>query len=171
MGDVMNQEAIKPAQTKLSLAFCVFTSTMCETVLVLFGVVCQYLISQKWRASSNKLLECAFIPARVISRVGIHTFFVLPVWERTVHGQRSRAAEAQDEPCVLQGAAVSGERISQGPPGNVVFLGCPPPPRRVSEGSVQMLPLGLPFQDVVLTVKLHINPETSLERLVPLVEF
>ncbi len=73
--------------------------------------------------------------------------------------------------CVLQGAAVSGERISQGPPGNVVFLGCPPPPRRVSERSVQMLPLGLPFQDVVLTVKLHINPETSLERLVPLVEF
>ncbi len=88
-----------------------------------------------------------------------------------MHGQRSRAAETQDEPCVLQGAAVSGERISQGPPGNVVFLGCPPPPRRVSERSVQMLPLGLPFQDVVLTVKLHINPETSLERLVPLVEF
>ncbi len=50
----MNQEAIKPAQKKLSVAFCVFTSAVCETVLVLFGVVCQYLISQKWRASSNK---------------------------------------------------------------------------------------------------------------------
>ncbi len=40
-GDIMNQEAIKTAQTKLSLAFCVFTSALCETVLVLFGVVCQ----------------------------------------------------------------------------------------------------------------------------------
>ncbi len=46
-------------------------------------------------------------------------------------------------PPVLQVAAVSGERISQGPPGNVVALGCPPPPRRVSEWSVQMLPVGL----------------------------
>ncbi len=45
------QEAIKPAQTKLSLACCVFTSALCETVLVLFGVVCQYWITQKWRAS------------------------------------------------------------------------------------------------------------------------
>ncbi len=33
-----------------------------------------------------------------------------------------------------------------------------------------MLPDGSPFQDVVLTAKLHINPETSLDRLVPLVE-
>ncbi len=57
-------------------------------------------------------------------------------------------------PRVLQGAAVSGERISQGPPGNVVALGCPPPPRRVSERSVQMLPFGSPFQDVVLTAQL-----------------
>ncbi len=39
---VTNQEAIKSAQTKLSLEFCVFTSALCETVLVLFGVVCQY---------------------------------------------------------------------------------------------------------------------------------
>ncbi len=31
-GDVMNQEAIKPAQTKLSLAFCVFISALCESV-------------------------------------------------------------------------------------------------------------------------------------------
>ncbi len=28
----MNQKAIRPAQTKLSLAFCVFTSTLCESV-------------------------------------------------------------------------------------------------------------------------------------------
>ncbi len=49
-------------------------------------------------------------------------------------------------------------------------LGYPPPLRRVSEQPVQMLPVGSPFQDVVLTAQLHINPETSLERLVPLVE-
>ncbi len=65
---------------------------------------------------------------------------------------------------------VSGERISQGPPGNVVALGCSPPPRRVSDRSVQTLPVGSPFQDVILTAQLHINPETSLERVVPLVE-
>ncbi len=74
-------------------------------------------------------------------------------------------------PSVLQGAAVSGERISQHPPGNVVALGCPPLPRRVSERSVQTLPVGSAFQDIVLTAQLHINPETGLERLVPLVEF
>ncbi len=71
---------------------------------------------------------------------------------------------------MLQGAAVSGEHISQGPPGNVVALGCSPPSRRVSERSVQMFPDSLPFQDVILTSQLHINPEASLERLVPLVE-
>ncbi len=59
--------------------------------------------------------------------------------------------------------AVSGERISQGPPRNVGTLGCPPPPRRVSERSVQTLPVGSPFQNVVLTAQIHINPETSLE--------
>ncbi len=31
-----------------------------------------------------------------------------------------------------------------------------------------MLPVGSPFQNVVLTAQLHINPETSLESLVPL---
>ncbi len=60
---------------------------------------------------------------------------------------------------VLQGAAVSGERISHGPPKNVVALKCPPPPRRVSERSVQMLPAGLQFKDVFLTAQLHINRE------------
>ncbi len=74
-------------------------------------------------------------------------------------------------PRVLQGAAVSGERISQGPPGNVVALGFPPPLRRVSERSAQRLPAGSPLQDVVLTAQIHTNPETSLERLVPLVQF
>ncbi len=74
-------------------------------------------------------------------------------------------------PHVLQGAAVSGGRISQGPPGNVAASGCPPPLRRVSERSAQMLPAGSPLQDVVLTAQIHTNPETSLERLVPLIEF
>ncbi len=32
----MNQEAIKPAQTKLSLAFCVFTSALCESVCLIW---------------------------------------------------------------------------------------------------------------------------------------
>ncbi len=34
-----------------------------------------------------------------------------------------------------------------------------------------MLPVGSPFQNVVLTAQLHIHPETSLESLVPLVTF
>ncbi len=50
-------------------------------------------------------------------------------------------------------------------------LGMPPLQGRFQERSVQMLPVGLSFQDVILTAQLHINPETSLERLVPLVEF
>ncbi len=74
-------------------------------------------------------------------------------------------------PRVLQGAAVSSECISQGPPGNVVASGCPPPLRRVSEQSAQTPPAGSPLQDVVLTAQIDTNPETSLERLVPLVEF
>ncbi len=73
--------------------------------------------------------------------------------------------------CALQGPAVSGERIFQRPPGNVVAFGCPAPLRRFSERSVQMLPVGSPFQDIVLTAQLHINPETSLKRLIPVVEF
>lgn len=34
---------------------------------------------------------CVFIPAHATSRVGIHTIFVLFVWERSMHSQRSRA--------------------------------------------------------------------------------
>ncbi len=76
-------------------------------------------------------------------------------------------------PRVLQGAAVFGERISQDPPGNILALGCPPP-RRVSERSVQTLPIGLPFQDVILTAQLdrawlmlpHLRMETLEARSV-----
>ncbi len=56
-------------------------------------------------------------------------------------------------PRVLQDAAVSGGRISQGPPGKHSGLGMPAP----SERSVQMLPDGLLFQDVILTAQLHLN--------------
>ncbi len=121
----------------------------CLSYLVL-SVITLTQRKQIWRASNNKLLECAFIPAR-----GCPQGTVLPTLP----------------PCVLQGVAVSGKRISQGPPGNIVALGCPPPLRRVLEWLIQTLPIGLPFQDVVLTAQLHINPETSLERLVPLAEF
>ncbi len=58
-------------------------------------------------------------------------------------------------PRVLQGAAISGERISQGPPRNVVASGCPPPLRRVSERSAKTLPASLPLQDIVLTAQIH----------------
>ncbi len=44
-------------------------------------------------------------------------------------------------------------------------------PRSTRKHSFQMLPVSLPLQDVVLTAQTHTNPETSLERLVPLVEF
>ncbi|CAM4628207.1 unnamed protein product [Leuciscus chuanchicus] len=73
-------------------------------------------------------------------------------------------------PPVLQGAAVSSERISQGPPGNVVASGCPPPLRRVLEQSVRSFPAGAPLQGDEPTTQQQHNPETSLERLVPLVE-
>ncbi len=69
-------------------------------------------------------------------------------------------------PRVLQGAAVSGERISQGPPGNVVASGCPPP-----------LGFGTVSSDFSCRFTASgrrsdcTNPETSLERLEPLVEF
>ncbi|CAM4576079.1 unnamed protein product [Leuciscus chuanchicus] len=68
-------------------------------------------------------------------------------------------------PPVLQGAAVSGEHISQGPPGNVVASGCPPPLRRVLEQSVRSFSAGAPLQGDEPTTQQQHNPETSLERL------
>ncbi|CAM4607827.1 unnamed protein product [Leuciscus chuanchicus] len=73
-------------------------------------------------------------------------------------------------PPVFQGAAVSGEHISQGPAGNVVASGCPPPLRRVLEQSVRSFPAGAPLQGDEPTTQQQHNPETSLERLVPLVK-
>ncbi|KAI2646546.1 Transposon Ty3-G Gag-Pol polyprotein [Labeo rohita] len=54
------------------------------------------------------------------------------------------------------------------PPGNVAGLGSSPPPRGSLGPLVQVLPAGLPFQDTVPAA--HVTPETSLERLVPLVD-
>ncbi len=71
--------------------------------------------------------------------------------------------------CASGRSSLRRAHISQGPPGNVVALGCPPPLRRIAERSIQTHPAGSPFQDVVLSTQIHINPETSLERLVPLV--
>ncbi|KAL0165643.1 hypothetical protein M9458_037487, partial [Cirrhinus mrigala] len=54
------------------------------------------------------------------------------------------------------------------PPGNVAGLGSSPPPRGSLGPLVQVLPAGQPFQDTVPAA--HITPESSLERLVPLVD-
>ncbi len=93
--------------------------------------------------------------------------FMVPIFLRYPQGTGLPTLPSR----VLQGAAVNGECISQSPHGNLVAFGCPPPLRRISDRSVQTHPAGSPFQDVILSAQIHINPETSLERLVPLVEF
>ncbi|KAI2665856.1 Transposon Ty3-G Gag-Pol polyprotein [Labeo rohita] len=70
---------------------------------------------------------------------------------------------------VLQGPAVSSEHPPQSlPPGNVAELGSSPPPRGSLGSLVQVLPAGELLQDTILAA--HTTPETSLERLVPLVD-
>ncbi len=81
---------------------------------------------------------------------GWHLNFTVPVSLRCPQGTGLPTLP----PRVPQGAAVSGERISQGPPGNVVAFGMPAPSEGVSERSVQTLPASLPFQDFVLTAQL-----------------
>ncbi len=69
---------------------------------------------------------------------------------------------------VFQGAAVSSERFSQSlPPRNVAELGDSPPLRRSLEQLDRPSPAGPPLQDTELAALS--TPETSLERLVPLV--
>ncbi len=113
-----------PAQTKLSLAFCVFTSALCEIVCPIWFCLFLIIIQRKqiWRTSNNKLLEYA------IEGANCEHCDVLPL--RTL---RSRLAFFQKED-ILE------------------WLG-------------QTLPVGSPFQDVVLTAQLHINPETLVEFL------
>ncbi|KAI2655953.1 Transposon Tf2-6 polyprotein [Labeo rohita] len=69
----------------------------------------------------------------------------------------------------LQGAAVSGELTSQiSPPEDVVEPGRSSPPRGSLEQLVRQSPAGPPLQVSELAVQS--TPETSLERLVPLVD-
>ncbi len=69
---------------------------------------------------------------------------------------------------VFQGAAVSSERFSQSlPPRNVVELGGSPPLRGSLEQLDRPSPAGPPLQGTELAALS--TPETSLERLVPLV--
>ncbi len=68
---------------------------------------------------------------------------------------------------VFQGAAVSRERFSQSPPGNVAVLRGSLPLRRSLEQLDQPSPAGPPLQGTKLAA-LSI-PEASLERLIPLV--
>ncbi len=70
---------------------------------------------------------------------------------------------------VFQGAAVSSERFSQSlPPRNVAELGGSPPLRGSLEQLDRPSPAGPPLQGTELAALS--TPETSLERLVPLVD-
>ncbi len=71
---------------------------------------------------------------------------------------------------VFQGAAVSSERFSQSlPPRNVAELGSSPPLRGSLEQLDRPSPAGPPLQGTELAALS--TPETSLERLVPLVDY
>ncbi|MCI4389201.1 hypothetical protein PGIGA_G00095130 [Pangasianodon gigas] len=70
---------------------------------------------------------------------------------------------------VLQGTAVSGERLSQFSPGNVAGLGGSRPLLRPSQQLAHFPHVGSPPQGTQLTAS--ITPEVSLERLIPLVSF
>ncbi len=67
-------------------------------------------------------------------------------------------------PPVLQGTAVSSERISQHPPGNVAALGGSLPRRMSLEQLVRLSPAGPPLATLSTS-------EVSLERLIPIVDF
>ncbi len=100
-----------------------------------------------------------------------------PLWGRAVytalHGARLSSVPSGDQsanPASVQGAAVSSERFSQSlPPRNVAELGGSPP----LQGSLEQLdrpsPAGPPLQGTELAALS--TPETSLERLVPLVDY
>ncbi len=117
VGDVTNQEAIKPAQTKLSLVCFVSSQVLCVKLSVLFGVVCHYfntkrtdMVSKQWQAFRMCVLPCP----RYLNGRG-YTQFVLPVWERSMHGHRSRGLWA------LRCASLADTPI---PPGVLSQKGC-----------------------------------------------
>ncbi len=100
-----------------------------------------------------------------------------PLWGRAVYTALHGAVSPQ---CpqeislltlpVFQGAAVSSERFSQSlPPRNVAELGGSPPLRGSLEQLDRPSPAGPPLQGTDLAALS--TPETSLERLVPLVDY
>ncbi len=99
-----------------------------------------------------------------------------PLWGRAVytalHGARLSSVPSGDQSAnpVFQGAAVSSERFSQSlPPRNVAELGGSPPLRGSLEQLDRPSPAGPPLQGTELAALS--TPETSLERLVPLVDY
>ncbi len=54
---------------------------------------------QIWQANNDKLLECVSSLPALSKRVWIHTFFVLPVWDRSMHSQRLRALAVSTAIC------------------------------------------------------------------------
>ncbi len=100
-----------------------------------------------------------------------------PLWGRAVytalHGARLSSVPSGDQsanPASVQGAAVSSERFSQSlPPRNVAELGGSPPLRGSLEQLDRPSPAGPPLQGTELAALS--TPETSLERLVPLVHY
>ncbi len=101
-----------------------------------------------------------------------------PLWGRAVytalHGARLSPQCPQEISLltlpVFQGAAVSSERFSQSlPPRNVAELGGSPPLRESLEQLDRPSPAGPPLQGTELAALS--TPETSLERLVPLVDY
>ncbi len=99
------------------------------------------------------------------------------LWGRAVytalHGARLSSVPSGDQsanPAVFQGAAVSSERFSQSlPPRNVAERGGSLPLRGSLEQLDRPSPAGPPFQGTELAALS--TPETSLERLVPLVDY
>ncbi len=90
-----------------------------------------------------------------------------------LHGARLSSVPSGDQsanPASVQGAVVSSERFSQSlPPRNVAELGSSPPLRGSLEQLDRPSPAGPPFQATELAALS--TPETSLERLVPLVDY
>ncbi len=61
------------------------SQALCVKLSVLFGVVCHYFNTKRTDMASKQqqaFRMCVFLCLRLSERVGIHTFFLLPVWER-----------------------------------------------------------------------------------------
>ncbi|KAL0174316.1 hypothetical protein M9458_030284, partial [Cirrhinus mrigala] len=114
-------------------------------------------LSKKIKASH--VTGSVFLPAHVTSRAGIHTACA---WERITQRRLSSLV-------FLAGLDPVEPLPHSLPPGNAVELGSSPPLRGSLEQLVRLVPAGAPFHDTELAVQR--NPEASLERLVPLVDY